>query len=445
MTGSLGIAAAKTPSTPSAASGPLATADQIAAEALALRILKDPEVQAQRAKLKTQLQNDPVSKTAQGGAGLEHALDLWTLSLALQEIAADPARPKIINVVDDTPHEWFGPKFPGSAVAVDNPDHIYRAAALDGASRYEIRGQRNPNPSAQFSFELTRQAPPPGEESKKKKEAKGDLGNQVGLLRDSDLQIGADGSFTITIDPDPAPGRPNHITSVPGALSLTARDALSDWRQTPNTLQIHRLDDTPAPAALSEAELTRRVVAKLPDYVQFWIAFKNTWLNNPTPNTLVGPYPREGGWGFAASGRYDLGDDEAIVITTARQNARYTGVQLTDAWLMVHDARKALISLNTAQSTPNPDGTYTYVVALRDPGVANWLDTAGFHQGWIQFRWQGLAEGTDGKGFLRSFRHVKLSELKSALPAQVPRVNESQRKAQVAQRTADYAARIHAP
>jgi hypothetical protein len=29
----------------------------------------------------------------------------------------------------------------------------------------------------------------------------------------------------------------------------------------------------------------------------------------------------------------------------------------------------------------NPDGTVTLVVATRDPGVANWLDTTGTHEG----------------------------------------------------------------
>jgi hypothetical protein len=29
-------------------------------------------------------------------------------------------------------------------------------------------------------------------------------------------------------------------------------------------------------------------------------------------------------------------------------------------------------SRNNGQSTPNPDGTYTYVLSARDPGAANW-------------------------------------------------------------------------
>ena len=46
-------------------------------------------------------------------------------------------------------------------------------------------------------------------------------------------------------------------------------------------------------------------------------------------------------------------------------------------------------SLNGAQAAPDPDGKLRIVVSPRDPGVRNWLDTAGYPTGVIQGRWTG--------------------------------------------------------
>ena len=44
-------------------------------------------------------------------------------------------------------------------------------------------------------------------------------------------------------------------------------------------------------------------------------------------------------------------------------------------------------SLNSAQIAYEPDGSYTVVVAHRDPGVVNWLDTGGHRFGTIFWRY----------------------------------------------------------
>ena len=44
-------------------------------------------------------------------------------------------------------------------------------------------------------------------------------------------------------------------------------------------------------------------------------------------------------------------------------------------------------SLNGFQAHLDPDGRFRAVVAHRDPGVANWLDTCGHARGPMLFRW----------------------------------------------------------
>jgi hypothetical protein len=60
-------------------------------------------------------------------------------------------------------------------------------------------------------------------------------------------------------------------------------------------------------------------------------------------------------------------------------------------------------SLNNRQARPNKDGTYTYVIAARDPGVHNSLSTGGLHEGQVLIRWQAFQSATaKADGALRS-------------------------------------------
>ena len=45
------------------------------------------------------------------------------------------------------------------------------------------------------------------------------------------------------------------------------------------------------------------------------------------------------------------------------------------------------MSLNRAQTVLGPDGSFEMVIAHRDPGVANWVDTTGLPVGFMTFRW----------------------------------------------------------
>jgi hypothetical protein len=83
------------------------------------------------------------------------------------------------------------------------------------------------------------------------------------------------------------------------------------------------------------------------------------------------------------------------------------------------------------------------VVAARDPGVYNWLDTGGLNEGTYQTRWQALPPGvTSADKAVRDVRIVKLIELKGVLPTETVFVNAAERKKQLAIRAASYARRL---
>jgi hypothetical protein len=61
------------------------------------------------------------------------------------------------------------------------------------------------------------------------------------------------------------------------------------------------------------------------------------------------------------------------------------------------------------------------VIAARDTGVANWLDTRGLGSGSVILRWQGITTTDDpAPGLILDSRLVALEDLRAALPEGVP-------------------------
>ncbi|WP_404478895.1 hypothetical protein [Novosphingobium sp. BL-52-GroH] len=423
--------------TGAAAAPVLATPEQRAAEKHLLTLLADPAIKAAQQAIIADLKKDPGASTTDGAARLTHAVDQWTTSLILRELAADPVRPSIVWTTDNTPHSWFGYTVPGAAVAGDNPDHIYRNSFLQPNGQYEISGtvdlQHRP---AQFSFEVTR-----GTAGKlglaRQTRDHADMGNLLGMITDRDIKVEPDGRFKIIIGG--TGGGTNHLPGSTEPFSLNIRDVLSDWTQRPNALTIRRLDATDA-KPLSDAVIRKRVLEDISGYVRFWAAFKDSWFGGLQPNSIVGPVQRDGNWGFLAAGRYKLAPDEAVVLKTTHGTARYTGVQVTDPWMVAPSASTFQTSINSAQSTPDADGGYTYVISPVDPGVANWIDTGGLHEGYFLARWQGFDKGAKSDGLLQSFTVAKLADIRSGLTG-VPRFDADKRRRQVAEHTAAYSLR----
>ena len=121
-----------------------------------------------------------------------------------------------------------------------------------------------------------------------------------------------------------------------------------------------------------------------------------------------------------------------------RNDASYTGFQIADPWMVTPDPKRLAVSRNKHQSTPDRDGRYTYVIAANDPGIANWIDTAGLPSGWLQIRWQGVAPGTKGDSLLASYKVVKIADLATALPAGAVRIDAGDRRAERVARAASY-------
>jgi hypothetical protein len=406
---------------------PLATQDQAEAERLALRLFEHPPIRAARESARARLRNDPAAQTKDGRLGLERALDQWVLALCMREANGDPAHPKVTWNVDNAPRAWFGHIYPGAAVAVDNPDNINREIPIHGAARYELDITLSARPS---SLSVMLEVEP---------DHHAGLGRNLATLPALALRPDAHGHIRVTIDADPPGDRPHHLQTEPRRLVVYVRDSMADWTMIPATLAIRRLDPPPTPPRPFD-QIAELIVEAMHPWVNFWCGFKDSFLGYPTPNQLIGPQGRIGGWGFLAGGRYHLPAGSALLVTTENTGAAYTGFQITDPWTIAPDPAHRCPSLNRTQATPNPDGATTYIVSPTDPGVANWIDTTGLTEGWMLLRWQGVPPAADPATFIREVRLID----SAAIPPELPRIDLPTRAAAIARRARLHTARTQA-
>ncbi len=423
----------------------LANPDQVAIDSEAAHLIQAPEVLAEKDRIKALYQADKQGQTKDGAGRIDSAVTTMAIASALNVVGGDPDRPRVMW--DSAAlHRWGEVVVPPSGYGFDNPDNVYRQIPIDGAARYEITGQVPASGGPQQSFTLYRSLPggPASQPGPDGRPAAREGSPVLGTLMTRDLVIGPDGRFTITIDADPAVGRTNHLQSAgnPDAL-LIVRDTLADWAtETPNRLSVRRTAGPPAKPALDEADKARRTIELMQSMAPFWIRYMNDYVFDVVaPNSIQKPQPRDGGWGFAAYGRFDLADDEALVVTINPIPARYTGFQVTDCWSMAPDYVHHQASLNGHQTVPDADGATTYVLSPFDPGVANWIDTVGMQSGALAVRWQDLpSKSVSADHAIRSVRVMKRDALGSLRA--VARVTPEGRRKQLAERATQYERRI---
>jgi hypothetical protein len=416
------------------AANPMTPAKLKDLEALALHLSEIPAVRESREAARQVFLAHPYARTPDGGATLEDAARQHFYG-ALQLVTNnDPHHPEI-SVVCLYEHATGGQAFPSALHGgLENPDNIYRLIPISSDSHYVIKGvRRDPAPS-QVTYELMDSIPG----------VRG-IGEQIAMLMDRDMKIAADGSFTITIDPDPAGGRANHIRSTPDARVLFIRDTLSDWTtQSPDELTISRIAGPQRPRR-TQQELIEEAVSLVPAYARFWNDFRDMYVRklDHKTNRFDPPYARTGGWGFIANTHFAIADDEAFVLTTTPEPAPYHAVLIGNHWWIALDAARRSGALNTSQSRANRDGTITYVISARDPGVHNWLDTGGLHEGIIQVRWQGTPPNvTSLANGIVDARVLKLANLKQHLREETVWVTRDERKAQLDGRYASWQRRL---
>lgn len=371
----------------------------------ARELVQEPAVVAAKAKLRDMLAQSGLATDDATTAEMPAYID--GLALAVAGDVANLGRTTI--AWDDQPDRRWG---------LDNPDVIYRSATIDENGSYVIRGKRH---SSQNLYLQVLDAYP----------GDGALGNTTGFIAGSDLETAPDGSFTLTLSAEPGQPGANHIVLGKGSKRIVVRDTLANWAtDAPAELELTQVS---GPVVAVPADPAAEVARRLMLQGKFWADYVKQLLPALPVNAVVPPAPSHGGLPgqVGAFGQFDLGADEALVLTVDPADAPYFGMQLGNNWFTSMNYWDHQSSLNRAQATANPDGTITFVVSQRDPGVCNWVDPAGHNRGLIFLRWQDLPADVVPRPVAAQV--VSVHELDDVL-AEVPKADEGGRRAQLQHR-----------
>jgi hypothetical protein len=345
------------------------------------------------------------------GESLEHVVRQvvnWTEWGALH---ADPTRPAFQRHLDLVT-QWGGP----------NADNVYRHARISAQHRYRLRGRMH----SCEEFVLTLRA--------------GFFHNTgygtKAAYTASELGISERDDFEILLGGDDAGAIP-----IPeGTLNASLREYYIDWRaEEPAVFTIECLDPPAPPQRLETDEIVTRVEAarvQVKESIEFYREYMRTRRSEQPDNFF--PPTMKITKGYSAA-RYEncywrLEPGEALIVEGAEPNARYWSAQtyLMDTFDLV-DRTVRVSSRNQTQTRVSADGRVRWVLAAEDPGVANWLETAGRRVGLCFLRWFWPTGDTES-GFDLGTRVVPASEVRSHLPDDEPVVTAEQRAAELAQR-----------
>ncbi|MBW0016440.1 MAG: hypothetical protein JO236_02660 [Mycobacterium sp.] len=405
---------------------PVSTASQREQELAALDLIEHPTVKAAyRSVAETWLSRAKASPAMR--ERFDDAFAEVMFSAAVWSSNQDKLRPKV-SCITRLAHPVDGRRIPGSRWGIDNPDSVYRVIPISGDERYEIHGRVGEHRMTENYFTLW----------------DAQMGT-VDVLNGRTMRVDSDGSFAITVDSDPANGRPNHVRTTPAAHEFYIRDVLLDWgRDDPNYFEVQRLGGPPSAPARTLDQQAEATAAMMAYFANFTGKLSHGVYKMPANHfDLAWSADKDGAMRnqFYVMGRFDLAPDEAFVVDLNDGGAQYFTVPLSNIWGTTLDIVDRTGSLNKAQSVANEDGTYTYVISPVDPGVVNWIDSDGLREAILTLRMAEFGEAGPREGLGARGRVVKLDRLDTEVP-HLQRVGPQERGAQLAERRRAYLRRL---
>ncbi|MGR6998300.1 DUF1214 domain-containing protein [Yinghuangia aomiensis] len=330
-----------------------------------------------------------------------HRYLLHVLSCGIEfHVEPDPERPYFTRVITPT-RKMLG----------DNPDAIYQKAAIRGDRSYRIRGSLG---GADYMSLTIHGRDPSG----------GVHERVIADINHHALDIRPDGTFEVLLSSDKYPG--NWIRLEPDAGTIVSRHyfrrtipaAADPFVSVP--LAIEPLTDPGPRAPLTDHDFAERL-RTLTTYIRAQIPVRTERPPLPafvsdTPNVLPPPLnfrqSQEEMWGAVdihySMGRYELAPDEALVIEGRMPRGSFANVMLWNQHTQTLDYRTRTVSLNDQQMVTAPDGSFRVVIAHRDPGTPNWLDTEG--RPTAEIAWRFLESEQPGPLICRVVAHTDLTD-----------------------------------
>ena len=285
---------------------------------------------------------------------------------------ADPKAPVLHRVADEM-----------TKLGADNPDNYYLTAAISGAFEYRISGRRNSVAYLSFGTQAGHYG-------------QGGGMPPTGYIEAGEIDMDEAGRFELVLSS--ARQEKNWLPMAPDTGTLIVRQTFLDRKtEVPADLHIERIncpDDERRPSPLTPGALDEglksasTLVAGASLLFAKWARDFRRHSNrlpmfDPEVSNAAGGDPNivyyHSHWALAA--------DEALVIEVTPPVCEYWNFQLNNYWMESLDYRHHDIHTNKHLARYEADGSVRLVVAHEDPGLPNWIETAGHASGTMCFRW----------------------------------------------------------
>ena len=308
-----------------------------------------------------------------------------------------------------------------------NPDDTYYLAPIESSGVYKISGYRGTvhmvDVQIGSGLMFTRG---------------GSLGPILATFDLEDLSFGPDGSFDVVLSAErPRSHAGNWWKLEHGATYIMIRQVAYDWmNEIDGRYAIERLD-TPAQRPRASAAQIESKLRAIPAWAENMTKIGQQWLAGYRAKGLINTVAVQDltGYGGVSGQRYieglfELEPHEALIYETEiPAQCRYWNVQLTDLLWAGIDWTNRQTSLNGHSARLDRDGRFRAVICGEDPGVPNWLDTAGYRTGAILGRWTECSSYP-----VPTVTKIPLAAVRGYLPADTPNVTLEERDTQLRSR-----------
>lgn len=368
---------------------------------------------------------------------------------------------------------------------IDNADATYFYAPIDGQRAYTLRGEvgdtrhwrgDSPAPTGRkaphyliFEASWGNLAGDSGDLS----ELRPGVKSQTGRIDSTTIEVNDDGSFEILFAPERPDGHAGNyvctlkVESRPHPLDpeqpadryatyVSGRQIFNDWaREDAIHFEMAPVDEvgtSPDPYSPETAATELRHFGELVrNQMHFWNAFWTIPMGTygEREGSMPGvAFPRNAfnkmnaasgatGGGMStnlyAGGVAELAPDEALIVENRiQQPPQYIGFQMGNLWGESIEYANGVGSRNGHQARVDTDGVIRLVVAHRDPGIQNWLDTTGHPEVFLTPRWAYSETPPPEQWPEISARVVPFAQIRDHLPADTPDYSPEQRREEIA-------------
>lgn len=367
-------------------------------------------------------------------AGYRYLLNLLNAGLEQVVFSADPDYPEVGHLQDNT-----------KRYATESPDCLFGHAVLDPAGTYRLTGTggcaRYIGLTLYDTVSLYEKVQSECDRPKDFRAAfKAATGSTLAAIsHPGGITLQDNGDFEVIISARPHEG--NWLPMPENTKDIVTRQYFYDWdAEEPYHLSIERIDVNGSGPVVEPVTVTGQVEALgrfVDGFADYWAAIyslrdseRNVLRTQPT---LHSSYASDGGNIAYGGGTFEIAPDEALILEVTPPGCHFWNIHLGDHWGQSLDYTYRQTSLNGHQAVLDVDGVFRAVVAHRDPGVANWLDTAGNTVTRCVYRWW-LAAGTDLP--TPTVRKVKFADVLDELPAASTRIGSDERLAVLRRRRA---------